>query len=185
MLVNGTPSSWRRLAVDDDGFVVRTGGKKHAKLRVRPTDLPDRTGVPGERIELVVLGVTDNLEDIDLAVARCGGELLAIVVQLRVVDVAAVMSVYRLQGGGSHLSRRVGRREEELVASLFFRTTTREREERDARRRGSGKPTTYAPGLEYRQRGRTVLFDYRQCLGLSPHRRGTGAPALLTTNPLK
>lgn len=102
MLVNGTPGSRRRLAVDDDGLVVRTGSKKHAKLGVCPTDLPDRTGVPGQGIELVVLGVPDNLEYVDLAVARCGGELLTIVVQLRVVDVAAVMRVYRLQGSGSH-----------------------------------------------------------------------------------
>ncbi len=104
MLVDRTPGSRRRLAVDDDGLVVRAGSKKHPELRVRPTNLPHRTGVTGERVQLVVLVVADNLEDIDLAVARCGGELLAIVIELRVVNVAAVMGVYRLQSGGGHLA---------------------------------------------------------------------------------
>ena len=104
MLVDRTPGSRWRLAVDDDGLVVRAGSKKHPELRVRPPDLPHRARVPGEGVELVVLAVAHNLEDVDLAVARCGGELLAIVIQLRVVDVAAVVCVYRLQGICGHLS---------------------------------------------------------------------------------
>lgn len=102
VLVYRAPGSRRRLPVDDDGFIVGTGSQENAELRVCPSDLPNRTIVPGKRVELVVLAVPDNLEDVDLAITRRSGELLAIVVQLRVVDVTAVMCVYRLQRGRSH-----------------------------------------------------------------------------------
>lgn len=68
MLVYRAPGSRRRLPVDDYGFIVGTGSQEDAKLRVRPSDLPDRTIVPGERVELVMVAVPDNLEDVDLAI---------------------------------------------------------------------------------------------------------------------
>lgn len=139
MLVNGTPGSRRRLAVNDDGFVVRTRSEKHAKLWVRPTDLPDGTGVACEGIELVVLGVPHHLEDVDAAVTRCGGELLAIVVQLRVVDVAAVMGVDRLQRCGGHppkssvLSERTKHKRRRVFPAAVL-------PHNKSRARGKGKP---------------------------------------------
>ena len=144
MLVNGTPGSRRRLAVNDDGFVVRTRSEKHAKLWVRPTDLPDGTGVACEGIELVVLGVPDHLEDVDAAVTRCGGELLAIVVQLRVVDVAAVMGVDRLQRCGGHPPK----------SSVL---TERTKHKRKAR-----VPAAVLPHNKSRARGKESLTESRQ-----------------------
>lgn len=52
---------------------------------------------------MVVL--SDDLEDLDSTVARRRGELVAVVVQLRIVNVAVMLSLDRYQRSGSHVVR--------------------------------------------------------------------------------
>ena len=49
--------------------------------------------------------LSDDLEDLDSTVARRRGELVAVVVQLRIVNVAVMLSLDRYQRSGSHTVR--------------------------------------------------------------------------------
>lgn len=104
VLVHRAPSPRGRLAVDYDGSVVRTGCQQHAKLRVGPGDLPHRTIVSCEGLDLVVVVLSDYFEDLHRSIARCRGELLAVVVELRVMNAILVLCFYRDQRRGRHVA---------------------------------------------------------------------------------
>lgn len=102
MLVHRGPCPWRRLSVDHRGAIIRTGRQKHTELRVRPGHLPHRAFVPPNDSNFRGLVVSRDLEHSYRAVAGRSGEILPVVVELRIVDHLIVLRFYRRQWSGRH-----------------------------------------------------------------------------------